>query len=75
MKPASGGAGYYLNVPGAPREPPPTAGLDLCNRDQRGSAFELYRKPDNARYLSSDGARPVGLEGLLDQLLEYLVDR
>ncbi|XP_043195405.1 tight junction protein ZO-1-like [Amphibalanus amphitrite] len=57
MKPASGGAGYYLNVPGAPREPPPTAGLDLCNRDQRGSAFELYRKPDNARYLSSDGAR------------------
>ena len=57
MKPGGGGGGYYLNVPAPARDPPHTAGLDLCNRDQRGSAFELYRKPDGARYLCSDGAR------------------
>lgn len=47
MKPT----GYYGGGPpvreGAGSQP---GGLDLANRDQRGSAFELYRKPADPRF-------------------------
>ncbi|XP_037082457.1 tight junction protein ZO-1-like [Pollicipes pollicipes] len=59
VKPA-GAPGYYLNAPppGSAREPPQPGGLDLSTRDQRGSAFELYRKPADSRYPAfPDGAR------------------
>lgn len=45
-----GGGGYYYNVPPPRdlsyhgREP---SGLDLSNRENRGSAFELYKKPES----------------------------
>ncbi|XP_037080628.1 tight junction protein ZO-1-like [Pollicipes pollicipes] len=49
MPPAgAGGQGYYLSGPGA--APHETAGLDLSNREQRGSAFELYKKPLDPRF-------------------------
>lgn len=37
---------YYLNVP-PPKNQTPSSHqpIDLVNREQRGSAFELYRKP------------------------------
>jgi hypothetical protein len=35
------------NAHGHHREP--SSGLDLTNREQRGSAFELYRKPADPR--------------------------
>ncbi|CAN7981322.1 unnamed protein product, partial [Ixodes pacificus] len=39
--------GPYLNLPHPPRAGVPPAGLlDLSNREHRGSAFELYRKPE-----------------------------
>lgn len=48
---------YFLfsqNGPGHNRE---ASGLDLANREQRGSAFELYKKPHyldhNQRYVLS----------------------
>ena len=56
---AGGGPGYYLgSSPGGGGVDP--AGLDLATRDQRGSAFELYKKPLEARYsapLTDHGAR------------------
>lgn len=57
------GGGPYHNVPYPPRReppnpppydhhpspppPPPSSLLDLSNRENRGSAFELYKKPDS----------------------------
>uniref|UniRef100_T1J864 ZU5 domain-containing protein n=1 Tax=Strigamia maritima TaxID=126957 RepID=T1J864_STRMM len=45
-----GGGGYYYNVP-PPREVAhhhrDASGLDLSNRENRGSAFELYKKPNS----------------------------
>ncbi|XP_043213913.1 tight junction protein ZO-1-like isoform X2 [Amphibalanus amphitrite] len=69
----SGGPGYYLGTSPAAGVPDP-AGLDLATRDQRGSAFELYKKPLEARYsapLTDHGAsrrasyssEPGGLAG------------
>ncbi|XP_064470378.1 tight junction protein ZO-1-like [Ornithodoros turicata] len=45
---ARANGGPYLNVPYPPQRPPPPPSslLDLSNRENRGSAFELYRKPD-----------------------------
>ncbi|XP_059472548.1 tight junction protein ZO-1 isoform X4 [Neocloeon triangulifer] len=54
-----GGSQYYYNVPAAVsngsrltnghHRSDPSSGLDLANREQRGSAFELYRKPADPR--------------------------
>ncbi|CAN7940261.1 unnamed protein product [Ixodes hexagonus] len=63
--------GPYLNLPHPPRGGgggvPPTGLLDLSNREHRGSAFELYRKPEprvpsHAPY----GTNPHGSLGLPD---------
>ena len=46
-----GGQGYsYLGTSPAAGGGIDPAGLDLATRDQRGSAFELYKKPLEARY-------------------------
>lgn len=49
MQPPSRGQ-YYYNIP-PPREyhHREPSGLDLTNREQRGSAFELYKKPSDPR--------------------------
>ena len=55
---SSAGQGYYLGT--SPSSGADAAGLDLATRDQRGSAFELYKKPLEARYsvpLTDHGAR------------------
>ncbi|XP_034234792.1 tight junction protein ZO-1-like isoform X3 [Thrips palmi] len=50
------GPQYYYNMPPPPARPGPghhnrePSGLDLANREQRGSAFELYKKPSDPRY-------------------------
>ncbi|XP_065338981.1 tight junction protein ZO-1-like isoform X6 [Cloeon dipterum] len=53
-----GGSQYYYNVPAVSNgsrltnghhRGDPSSGLDLANREQRGSAFELYRKPTDPR--------------------------
>lgn len=50
------GPQYYYNMPPPPPRPGPghhnrePSGLDLANREQRGSAFELYKKPSDPRY-------------------------
>nr|CAD7594071.1 unnamed protein product [Timema genevievae] len=50
---------YYYNVP-APRDyREPSGGLDLTNREQRGSAFELYKKP-------SSGGRNLAMQHYLE---------
>ncbi|GBM98675.1 Tight junction protein ZO-1 [Araneus ventricosus] len=57
------GGGPYHNVPyrgrrdpmypppydhhSSPPQPPPSSLIDLSNRENRGSAFELYKKPDS----------------------------
>ncbi|XP_049776224.1 tight junction protein ZO-1 isoform X5 [Schistocerca cancellata] len=59
----AGGGQYYYNVPPSRNAPPDSvrnhnhhghhnrepSGLDLANREQRGSAFELYKKPTDPR--------------------------
>ncbi|XP_067132749.1 tight junction protein ZO-1-like [Centruroides vittatus] len=37
----------YDHHPSPPPPPPPSGLLDLSNRENRGSAFELYKKPDS----------------------------
>lgn len=46
---ANGSHQYYYNVVPSPRH---NHGLDLAHRaDQRGSAFELYKKPTDPRQM------------------------
>ncbi|KFM71564.1 Tight junction protein ZO-1, partial [Stegodyphus mimosarum] len=40
----------------SPPQPPPSSLIDLSNRENRGSAFELYKKPDSR---SSMGLQPL----------------
>ena len=61
------GGQFYYNVP--PQGPPPPApaaqrprtdGLDLTNnREYRGSAFELYKKPATSHYTYANGQSQV----------------
>jgi len=62
-----GGGQYYYNLPTpredggqvSPRRRAPTDTLDLSNREYRGSAFELYKKPGGFQPFNNYGEVPV----------------
>ncbi|KAF4524505.1 hypothetical protein B566_EDAN011516, partial [Ephemera danica] len=73
---------YYYNVPGGQRltnghHREASSGLDLANREQRGSAFELYRKPADPRsppaYIEHGMRLQVSCRGSGDGIFVLLV--